>query len=348
MKTLHHWSVVFASIGILLLMSACDHDMSIGSTVYEDGSLDRTMVLYDSDSIKISNNILGANNAAGWEVTTEPVLDSEKKESKNNITFKKHFASVEEANSEMNRDVDTLFHIHSTFEKQNRWFYTYLEYTDTYRSLDLFKAIPKQDYFTREDFAFIDRLPAEGKPIMKADSLYLARLTEKIFDFYATRTIFEELFTNMMTTMTENNVSPNWKDSLLHKKEAIYQAFLQEGDLGDNELLSVADKLKIPLPEAGREAIRKKTADIEKRLEFISEAYSGKYLHSIMLPWKVVDSNADSVNNNQLFWHPPVIKFLLKDYTMTARSRKMNVWAIAISAVVVGVTAGLFFVRRRG
>src|SRR5687768_16232547 len=122
MKTLHCWSVTFLSIGILLLISGCDHDLSIGSKVYEDGSLDRTIVLYDSDSTKISNNLIGANKAGGWEVTTEPVLDPEKKESKNNITFKKHFASVDEANSEMNRDIDTLFQIHSTFEKQNRWF----------------------------------------------------------------------------------------------------------------------------------------------------------------------------------------------------------------------------------
>lgn len=347
MKTPHRWSsTMFFFLLIFLIMSACDHDLSIGSAVHEDGSLDRTIVLYDSDSLKISSNMFGANEAAGWNVVAEQIFDNEKK-STNNITFKKHFASVKEANEEMNSDVDTLFHIHSTFEKHNRWFYTYMEYTDTYRALDRFKAIPQDHYFTREDFDFIARLPAEGKDITKGDSLYLARLNEKIYDFYAARTIFEELFTNMLTAMTENNVPSKWKDTLVNKKEVIYQEFLQEGELEDNELLSVARKLNIPLPLAAENAIRKKSLEMEERLEFIAKASSGKYLHSISLPWTLVDSNADSTTNNQLFWRPPVIKFMLKDYTMTARARKMNVFAVVITLATVATTLGLFFLRNR-
>ena len=115
----------------------------------------------------------------------------------------------------------------------------------------------------------------------------------------------------------------------------------------DDDLLSLVDRLKIPLPEAARVAVRKKSSEMERRLNFISEAYSAKFTHSILLPWTVVSSNADSVKNNRLFWQPPVIKFLLKDYTMTARARKMNVWAVALSAAVVLITVGLFFFRNR-
>jgi len=111
--------------------------------------------------------------------------------------------------------------------------------------------------------------------------------------------------------------------------------------------VSVADFLKIPLSPEAREDIRLKSKEVERRINFVSEASSGKFTHNILMPWTVVDTNADSVSNHSLYWHPPVVKFLLTDYTMTARSRKMNVWAVAVSGVVVVLTVGLFFMRRK-
>ena len=88
-----------------------------------------------------------------------------------------------------------------------------------------------------------------------------------------------------------------------------------------------------------------KIADIEKRLEFLSEAYSGKYVHTIKMPWDVVKSNADSVVNNQLFWRPPVVKFLLSDFTMSATARRMNVWAVVVSGMIIALTVVMFVYR---
>jgi hypothetical protein len=66
------------------------------------------------------------------------------------------------------------------------------------------------------------------------------------------------------------------------------------------------------------------------------------------MPWAVVESNADSVVNNRLFWRPPVVKFLLSDYSMTATARRMNILPVAVSAVVVFLTIGLFLYRKKG
>lgn len=345
MKNFNRGYLVLASIALMFIMSGCEHNISVGSTVYPDGSLDRAIVLQNEDSAKIEKNIFGISQARGWEVIVEPsskpAMEKYKK-SEVNITFKKHFETVEDANREMNPDIDTVFHIESTFEKQNRWFYTYIEYRDTYRTLNFFNAIPKEEYFTREDFAFIDRLPAEGTPISHADSLYLARLNEKIFDFYGARTIFEELYQHLVTNMRQHDVSPQWHDSLSRKKEYAYRHFVEDEDFG-----AVIERLHIPLPPAGREAVGQKIAEMEKRIEFLSDAYFGQYVHTIEMPWDIVESNADSVDSNKLFWRPPVVKFLLTDYSMTATARKMNIWSVAISALVVCVTVGMFFMRRR-
>ena len=39
-------------------------------------------------------------------------------------------------------------------------------------------------------------------------------------------------------------------------------------------------------------------------------------------------------------------KFLFKDYTMHAESRRLNYWAVIVSVVIVLVTLGLFFRKR--
>lgn len=348
MKT-HHNPTSFATVLFALVcLTACEHSISTGSIVHEDGSLDRTIVLAAADSGKVTHNMMGVNEARGWETTVEPAAaPTEGKNEKYNITFTKHFRSVDEANAEMAGDADTLFQIRSSLMNKNRWFFTYMEYSDTYTALDRFKNIPQTDYFTTEDYAFIDRLPAEGSRITKSDSLYLARLNEKIFDFYGARTIFEAMFSDVLSVMREHNIPTHWSDTLIQKKDVLFQKFFKEGNLDDADLLTIVEGMGVPLTSSAQEAIRKKTVEIEKRVNFISSAYSGKYVHSIVLPWTVVSSNADSVNGNTLYWHPPAIKFLLRDYTMTAHARKMNGWQTGISAALILSTVGLFIFRRR-
>lgn len=332
---------------IIMFLSGCEHNIFVTSDVHEDGSIDRSIVLEESDSNKIERNIFGISESEDWNVAIEPSRESSaenKEKPKLNLTFTKHFSSVDDANREMNDENDTAFHISSSFKKENQWFYTYMEYRDTYRALNLFNAVPKEQYFTREDFEFIERLPAEGTAISSADSLYLARLNEKIFDLYGSRTIFEEFYQHLLSTVRTHVVPSQWQDTLARRKEQLYQRFVEVGN-EDGDFLAVVDNLDIPLSPQASESIQHKAADIEKRLEFLSEAYSGRYVHSIRMPWKVVESNADSVVNNQLFWRPPVVKFLLSDFTMTAKARKMNVWAVVVSGIVVVVTVGLYVYR---
>ena len=349
MQTKHQVLVVLASFVVMLLMGSCEHAISTGTTVYPDGAIDRSIVLHNTDSGHAEKNIFGINSASGWDVEIGPPskpADENDKDPEVDITFKRHFASVEEANN-ANPDTDTVFHLVSTFHKENRWFYTYLEYHDTYRALNIFKAVPIEEYFTKEDIAFIDRMPAEGTAISTADSLYLARLNEKIFDLYGARTIFEEFYQHLAVTMREHNVPGQWQDTLQKKKNGLYDLFVKNEDFDNEDLVSLIDKMNIPLPPAGRDAISQRILNMERRLEFLSQAYSGSYVHTMKLPWSVVESNADSIVNNELFWRPPVLKFLLSDYTMSAKARRMNPWAVTISALFVCLTLVLFFFRTK-
>src|SRR5882762_9964961 len=100
-------------------------------------------------------------------------------------------------NKDLDNTTDSLFHVHSSFEKKYRWFYTYIKYSEKIRPINRFKLVSPKDYFNQEDSAFIQRLPAEGKSISKADSVYLDLLNQKITDHFATKGMYLEYYKAM-------------------------------------------------------------------------------------------------------------------------------------------------------
>lgn len=320
---------------------SCTRHVTIESDVHPDGSIDRTITLHEADSTMASKNILGIGASTGWDVqkdTSGKALT---------YTFHKHFASVDESNRELGSDADTLFHIRSTFEKEFRWFYTYIRYEDTYASLNRFPGEPATDYLTPEDYAFIKRLPPEGKPLSIADSIYLDQLNHKVYDTYAAHTMFTELYNDLLSVFKKYHVDEQSTRKLESQEKNMLKALVKEGDTSDYSLLYTVDSLGIVLPDEARSDYKRQCDAFNKRLEMVSEAGSWNATHIIHMPWEVVTTNADSVAGNTLFWNPPTIKFLLTDYTMSAESRKLNLIPVVVSALILLISVGLLFLKRR-
>jgi len=338
MKT---FKLILVGIASLLIFAACDHNVSMETTVQADGSLDKSITI-EGDSSNISKNFMGINAASGWHVLVEEKDSLQKKDDKKLIlTFSKHFNSVEEANNELALPNDTLFRVSSKFDKKFRWFFTYISYSDTYHAINRL-TLPTEDYFTTEDYAFIDRLPAEGSPISKADSLYLALLNDKIYESYGSRALFEVYYTKLKTILVEQNESI-WIDTLSKYRGTLYHALTEEND-GYVNLLEIEGMPKLPISE---ELLNKLDAEIETQIDFFSLAINGKYQHVINMPGAIVNTNADSVAGNSLYWRPATTKFTLKDYTFYGESRKLNLWAVLVSIGVILVAIILNIYRRK-
>lgn len=344
MKAIIH---IFLSALLIVSISACEHNVSMETTVHADGTIDKTIILETSDT---TENFLGIGPATGWKLTTDLMEDSTKEkikdEKKWKAKFEKTFASARQATDELATPSDTLFRISSTFEKKFKWFYTYLYYSDTYHAINRMHH-PTGDFFTPEDYAFIERLPSEGKMISKADSLYLSRLHDKIFDVYGLRAIFEAHYELNETLLRESGLENRWLDTLKAHKENLYRHLADKKDVPDDFMFNALDSLGIPFPaEKMRNRYDELYALEDAKTSFINHASEGKYTHIINMPWMVVRTNADSVAVHRLQWNPPSIKFLLTDYTMYADSRKLNLWAIVVSASVLIFTVYLFWKKK--
>lgn len=324
--------------------TGCEQHIAMETVVHENGSLSRTIILREADSSKVLENIFGINRDAGWKTAMEPVEDN-----KYDIHFSKTFASVEAINAEMNPRDEALFKVKSELTERFRWFYTYYRYSDTYVSLNRMRGVRQEDYFTEEDFSFIDRLPAEGKPITKADSFFLAKLNDRIYEDFAARAYYEENFSALLQALDSAGAAPQWKDSLLRMKEQMFEdEIIKNEDFDGEDFPLILERINAPVDMVAIRRIHKELMlDFERRVDFMTTAASARIVHGIHLPWMITDTNADSVVLNRAFWKPPVIKFVLKDHTMYAEGRSFNAWAGAVSVIVAIGTILLFFQKKR-
>lgn len=335
---------------VLTALMACEHNVSMETTVYPDGQLDKQITLEVDEKEKQPQkkflHYIDSTRFISWQK-----IDSAKswrvkdlKEGKRLISYKRHFTSAEEANQHLATQNDTLFQVTSSFEKKFRWFFTYMVYSDTYHAINRLDY-PATDFFTPEDFQFINRLPAEGKAITPADSLYLKQLNEKISDHYGNRAFFEAYFSLLLEQVNKQLPNTDHAKKLMATKEQFYQIVLADKDLEDDFIQFFADSLQIPLRlDSFPDYVLAKNK-LERKINFISTAYDGKYTHAIHMPWTIVNTNADSVSGNSAYWAPPAVKFLLHDYSLSVEARKTNYWAIGVT--VLGLMGIGWVLRRR-
>jgi hypothetical protein len=328
-------------------LAACENPIAQETRVHEDGSLDKAIIFEKTDSAVLDANIFNVGSANGWKVDVSPVLDGKDK-AKYRIRFDKSFPSAEMMNAELDAASDTLFRVKSSFEKKFRWFYTYIRYSETYRPLNRFTMLPYDDFFNAEDMQFIRRLPAEGASISKADSVSLQMLNIKVDDYYARAAIANEQVDIFRKLLLQTNTRATLLDSL----ESVRQVFFEqlERDKGDeNFVLRMTDTLGIRFADRGRAAqlADSLSENLNARLGFMSYVRDGRYEAIIEMPWTVVQTNADSVAGNRLYWRPLQHKFLFTDYELYAESRQLNWLTVVVSAVIVGLTT-IAWVRRKG
>jgi hypothetical protein len=338
---------LLVALATVVVLGSCDHNVTSETTVYPDGKLDKVFVFENSDS---SKNIVGIAERNGWNKTVVNKSHNTTKLKSDNkflTTYRKSFNSVAEANEELSSKCDSLLCITSTFEKSFRWFYTYLRYSETVHTANNLRLKP-DDFLVKEDYAFIDRLPAEGKPMSKGDAFYLSELNNRIFDKYGTRALFEECYDLSKSILNQQKLEGKWLDTLDAHKEDLFRKISKSQDMDNNAFGVALDSLGLPLDTAQfRNSFDLSLKVLEKRTNFISSASEGKYKYIVHLPWELVSSNADSTAGNTVYWAPPSIKFLLKDYTMYSECRKPNYIVWILSGAILLFTAYLFTRRRR-
>lgn len=328
---------IIAIITIFLFTGySCNHEQRTTTKINSDGSCERTIfVKSDSDT------------SSSFPVPTDKSWDSriEKDSSKEKVySANKRFDDVNQMNNEYRRASKVSVDI--KFEKKFRWFYTYFNYQETYKSYFPFKNIALDSFLTKEEYA-----QYEKKDTSKA-------LKERLDEFII-RNAWEEFYGQLIDSVKSLN-DPSFPVSVFLAKKKEFINWLTDDPEGSKGILHINNhKDYVKLEKIlGLKLKRKLEQQIDSILDGIEKSINakfnfmlgvdGKYINEVVMPGIILNTNASTVEGNRVSWKLDENYFCFTDYTMTVESRIANPWATyATGGALIVIVALLMLPRMR-
>jgi hypothetical protein len=292
-----------------------------------------------------------SQNFTGWEIsqTDTVVKDYLSPKNKNNVKISKKFQSVEELSADTIRQRYSLSPKES-LKKRFRWFYTCYAFTAVYPEVTNKGCVPVEKYLNKDEQKFYFQGDMSAYRGMNGWELQekLDDIGNSFMEWYS-RTLYEESFDVIIHyAATEfRSELPAIKDSLysINKKQMMEGIF--PGSTID-EICVWLDKFfttnRFSEQYAGfggkmNDMLEEKSKETDELLK-----YSIQY--ELTLPGKLMATNADLQNDGNLVWKINMLKFLADDYTLTAESRTVNVWAFAVTLLLIAFSVVCFIKLR--
>ena len=337
--------------------------------IFPDGSCERIMSVR-GDSSDLMHGIIPVPHDTSWKIKIVPVSGDQKKFE---LTATAHFPNVETLNKYFYKSVDSMptVSIKSELKKKFRWFYTYLDYKETYMAFTPYRKVPiskflsdnevkilfagdeKIIYQPNEDIVRLRKDTLEKILLTHADSLKLEKKKEDIekrYNEWLGISIFEYMY-DILAERADKLGSKNVnKTILMASKDSVLAEFdrlrksslLEENQTNKNEIitpdiiLDVAKKY-FPVDELRKSAPLDSIAyeEIDHRYDKMQAITANTYGNKLLMPGIITSTNARSMNGNILSWEIEPGEFFFYDYIMNAESRMMNKWAFWVSGIVV-------------
>ncbi|HOI29235.1 MAG TPA: hypothetical protein PLZ15_05675 [Melioribacteraceae bacterium] len=300
-------------IVILLIagISGCKKEYKTVTKVNPDGSCERT-VIARVDSSGLKDVSFPFPQDSSWNVEFKLMEGDTQKV----FVARKTFDDVNAIDNNIAGDgkISTTLNL----EKNFRWFFTYLRYTETYKSYNRFNRIALKDFLSSADYALYEAGDTSGY------------LSDKL-DSYFEENLFQEFFSQLMNEIGKLN-DPLITEDLFDKRKNELKDSLLAGP-GDTQSImrSIKNIYKITRVEYLSAAIERIMQNINNGLEFMGGA-DGDYINEVIMPGIILNTNADALEGNKAGWKFNEKRFFYSDFSMTIESRIINMWAIYITA----------------
>ena len=356
-----------------LLLFACGNEYTITTKILADGSCERIITI-KGDSSAIFDGEYYVPQENGWETNLEYFEEDDEYL----FTAKKVFKNIEELRNEFyfEKNDDLKVNSEIKLKKQFRWFYTYFNYSETYKTLYPYVSIPASEYFSEEEFQLIKDPPDEDNLVTKEDSIRYEKFDD-IFEQKMMKWVMLNRFHKMYSIISDaakktNNLELS-ESKLRIAKEKIIQLLNVEKDSltgNDLELFKRLDNA-VDDNESFEPFLQLCTEflNTEKILEFgvtekasIDEFYRkieiidnyeifNEYTNIVQMPGLILSTNAKTIEGNNVSWSYGPIQFYITDYEMQVKSRIINFLPFIISGlfilvIIAGILAGILRKRR--
>ena len=306
--------IIIWSIISIVFSSCSTTNYRFITHVDRDGSCRRE--IHSGDSF----GLLPYDLSSGWEIS--------------DTMISKKFYSVDELSTGLDRD--KIFPTpKEALKKRFRWFYTYYAFTAVYPEIKEKGSVPMEKYLNK----------AERKFFFQGDSsdycgMNGIQLKEKLDDIetratkWYTRSLYEEYFAVVL-----HYAKADFQSKLLAVKDTLYSIHEKEMNAlsSFNDVCTILDKhfSTVYFSDLYVENGQEMDNMCEERTKVINELVNYDIRYELTLPGKIIASNAYLQDNGTLAWEIDMFKFLADDFTLTAESRAVNVWAFVVTLLLV-------------
>jgi len=251
------------------------------------------------------------------------------------VTYTKNYKNTEELRTVIGRDTSWFSQLlrYIDIKKRFGFFYSYVEYKETYPAANPFTVLPYKAFVTPDDYLWAIRKQAVQAP---SDSIKRKDAEDKVMMYLleSATTELEKILAVGIRKLNDPNLDAIKIGEFHGRIKTILSKgnFLDEGSLIDSLRLwtgiSTVDRLKEIQPPLFQEFNRK--------AKFLENILTMEEFHvETEMPGLITGTNSSMLNGNRVSWDVFPMEFLLEDYSMVVESRVINVWAFVLSGIIV-------------
>lgn len=327
-----------------LALASCEEwNVQMDTQVMRDGSCVRT-VKTDNDGCLAEDD--------GWVVleTKDSVRDFTKDKIKA-VTVSRKFDKVEDMNGFPALQIyGKPLRSESTLDRKFKWFYTDYIFTETFRGWEDSFNIPITDYMSQDEASFwFTGYPELPKGITGKELDYLADISCKaehwVFDI-----VWDIYFNTIARYYDQIENPPVDRETFLSMRDSVMNSAYQEGlefwgGEGESNALKYLDRFFNT--DVFTETDISEADSYSDVLWYQSIGLDGlKVSYNLRMPGKVVDAGRGQVEDGVIQYRFGGDYLTVGDYTFTATSRCVNVWAFLLSGLILIIAVGSFFIKR--
>lgn len=325
---------------LLLFLPGC-LDIYLTTQLFPNGEVEKTIVI-KGDSTDIPNAPFFFMQDSGW---SRKWTEGDE-EGKKNLVLSRHFRSVRELNKAMNPPDTTLMtiRVQSTLKRQFRWFFTYLEYSETILRADPFKTHDWREFLTEEELRLIKISDEEKR---KADPGYnedLYKKTEENYLKFIMRSTFDSFMNSLKLALASGTGNQNLDRLLSSHREDLFQYLVDSTKSDDADSLLMALDNYFNTKEFSQLSERNPEPFLQfnDKTEFNSSLGVNSYKFIIRMPGLLMKTTSTQIQGVESRWELAYEDFYFDDYTMSCESRIINKWAFWVAGAILLLALGSF------
>jgi len=236
------------------------------------------------------------------------------------------------------------------FEKKFRWFYTYYSYSETYPRLPIKFPMPMEKYMSKEEADYwLTGMPAFDKGISGMELYEKLSVMKEKFERWASANGWEFQYAIVLRNLDQFPGNPGY-EKMLKEKDRIYKSVSNEKK-EDHKVSNIGEVLNkyfqtnafAPLLNEQNEISKEVNNPVE--MAKLNDYTSTYFKYRLIMPGQLLTANG-LIKQDTILWSLDATKMLNSDYTLTATSKKMNIWAVIVSGLVVMLAIVLLFRKR--